>query len=487
MKDVVKMKGKFLYFFLVFMATIPVVSFCFEEDSKADLPRKSSIQTYPELREVVPVTTKELQQVLSSSKETMQKQMDLFLDEAQKENFPKALEHWNEIYMKMISSKVKFTFAEKMGPENEAKQALKVLYQFFEELIQNNPQVLRAYLKMAQNEALSSYQAYIAYHVLQNYLKEQKTEAILLALDTLKKKEQKPYATFTKKGELHPLRKDLKVVNWNVLFFQDLLTVYFGGVLPWSTRIDRVILKLIDFDADLVCLQEVWDPKAATYLIKGLKAHYDYFYYDIGSQAFIFNPEELSFNSGLFVASKYPVYETHFYPFPFPNQAKGLHRGLFLTVLGKDKPEFSVINSHFESGEETRAQDIRKMSLTFAYDKLEGSIPSFLTGDLNIAFGEKQQDSGMDSYFDNAYTKKGMATNEKTATATNYFDQLLHTKRSERKNIVPIFEILDYFLIKKGSISPKQIKTEKIRVFDLQTPFNSLSDHNPLISQYQPG
>ena len=39
-----------------------------------------------------------------------------------------------------------------------------------------------------------------------------------------------------------------------VCFFDDLLTMLFGGVLPYIDRVDRVAQTILGADADIVCL-----------------------------------------------------------------------------------------------------------------------------------------------------------------------------------------------------------------------------------------
>ena len=64
---------------------------------------------------------------------------------------------------------------------------------------------------------------------------------------------------------------------------------------------------------DFLCFQEVFDRVHALALISLLRRHYSYFIYDISDNSFRTN--HFLLNSGLLIASKYPVLKTHFHPF----------------------------------------------------------------------------------------------------------------------------------------------------------------------------
>ncbi|HPE84750.1 MAG TPA: endonuclease/exonuclease/phosphatase family protein, partial [Chlamydiales bacterium] len=114
----------------------------------------------------------------------------------------------------------------------------------------------------------------------------------------------------TKKGDLAPLApsQSFSLFSLNTLFLPFPVSYFTDGMPPWPDRIDGVIAKIQEVDPDIICLQEVYSNLAARYLIKKLRSSYAVFFYDV-------NPKWIGLNSGLFVASKYPVENPTYRPF----------------------------------------------------------------------------------------------------------------------------------------------------------------------------
>ncbi|XP_067416256.1 sphingomyelin phosphodiesterase 5-like [Emydura macquarii macquarii] len=69
-------------------------------------------------------------------------------------------------------------------------------------------------------------------------------------------------------------------------------------------------------DADFVCLQEVFDPRAATRLRRFLSPFYEHLVYDVGVYGLHGCSALKILNSGLFLASRYPVLAVQYHCYP---------------------------------------------------------------------------------------------------------------------------------------------------------------------------
>ena len=70
---------------------------------------------------------------------------------------------------------------------------------------------------------------------------------------------------------------------------------------------------------DFICFQEVFDRVHALALVSLLRSHYSHFIYDIGDNSLATNLFLL--NSGLMVASNFPITKVHFHPFSWKTSA----------------------------------------------------------------------------------------------------------------------------------------------------------------------
>ncbi|KAM4600337.1 sphingomyelin phosphodiesterase 5 [Polymixia lowei] len=86
-----------------------------------------------------------------------------------------------------------------------------------------------------------------------------------------------------------------------------------GDDVPWE------VSSLFPANVDILCLEEVFDKRAAQKLTDALRPLYGHILYDVGVYAFQ-PPSRCSsfkfFNSGLFLASRFPVMEAQYHCFP---------------------------------------------------------------------------------------------------------------------------------------------------------------------------
>ena len=79
---------------------------------------------------------------------------------------------------------------------------------------------------------------------------------------------------------------------------------------------------------DFVCFQEVTDRFFALALVSMLRQHYHHFIFDIGENALKTNMYLA--NSGLMIASKYPIVKVKFHPF---TKKKGWQRAVSFGIV----------------------------------------------------------------------------------------------------------------------------------------------------------
>ncbi len=278
----------------------------------------------------------------------------------------------------------------------------------------------------------------------------------------------------------------LRVLTANILCFAEPFNYFFGGVAPWKGRIDNIVKKIVATKADIICLQEVWDSEVVSVLKERLKKEYSCFIYNIGSQYGTLNPDEIGFNSGLFIASKIPLESVLFLPFDKMAPAKGgIQRGALGGEFIAGGAKWRFVATHLQQGVDDAAQEIRKDQFE-ACSNLLGSSRGFIIGDLNInAFTPEFQNSLLFEQFFIPYLQGKKGVTRKTATATDYFNDLVHTPPLEREKVKPTYELLDYCVVRKNSVATKLIAQEKIALFSVKDPTGALSDHHGLLTIWQ--
>lgn len=162
-----------------------------------------------------------------------------------------------------------------------------------------------------------------------------------------------------------------------------------GGVLPWPFRIDAIISKILEKDADVNCLYEIFDVKTAFYICKKLKEHgYNHFYFNIGSKA-------VGVSSGIFVASKYKMQNPEFSQFPqesLVGRTKNAAKGVFAFDLESRDGSFARVHAtHLQHSEEPafptlEEVEARRKQMQIIVDKMNTAWDRcvVVTGDLNL-------------------------------------------------------------------------------------------------------
>lgn len=231
-------------------------------------------------------------------------------------------------------------------------------------------------------------------------------------------------------GEVSPkiLEGSFSILSWNVCCIPAGYSITDGGVTPWRERIEVIIQKICDQDADIVCLTEVFDMHAAQNIVDRLKKHYAYLYYNIG-------PEAVGVPSGFLVASKVHIKDTEFIRFPTEHlvgRTKHAVKGVFGFTLATHQKEVVIFLTHlqhseeceFPTHEEVFAREGQMEIIFDQVDRLKNNEQVILTGDLNLDEDELKNASWVQR------TDRGVIPVEKTWGGDEFCARLVGKRAS---------------------------------------------------------
>jgi len=292
-----------------------------------------------------------------------------------------------------------------------------------------------------------------------------------------------PSYTYQKGDVEEALRasKDFSLLTLNVCFAQDYMPTVFGGMPPWRDRLDLVSDLILEADADVICLQEVFDPEANTALYHKLKGTYAHFYMLIKPRCFNFSWRSIGLGSGLFVASKYPLKNPDFYPFKKGNSY--INRGLFSFEVASNSTDSQarIFFTHlepFKEGKALRQREIEQVIRVMKKSSADKDIPHILCGDLNLDLrkGEEAEGILMQHFIDPVHSKV-QEVNFENCTSNDF---TLYEWDPKRYKGTP--QILDYILLLKSDQEP-MVQSKKIKAFD-ENPARAASDHHALKADF---
>lgn len=250
----------------------------------------------------------------------------------------------------------------------------------------------------------------------------------------------------------------------NSCMFWGCLPLVFSGVSPARERIPFMSGMILKEDADFVLLQEV-SYESAKAIWKRIKNRYRYGFTRIGPNFW------LKMESGLFIASKYPILgEPHYLPF---SSNSPMSRGLFFF---ETEPCW-IFTTHLDDGgkgNETLRHE--QMALIVAeIKKRSGTKPCLLFGDLNISRGQGEdreyQNEILQYFYDPCQTHP---LGDETATWTKLLVEHAWGKSNPDD---PDYERVDYVLLDKGSAGKVELKARLVPTFDLTSPNKCPTDH----------
>lgn len=164
---------------------------------------------------------------------------------------------------------------------------------------------------------------------------------------------------------LPPVSEPQSIVSWNIqgLFFY--IT---------EQKLQNIILKLNEIDADVVCLQEVFEDSVKTKLIDVLKIKYPYFLLGSTTKKYIFGED-----SGLLVLSKYNIIfhkEIFLKKLAFPDNAA--NKSVLYFTIGS----LNLTNMHLQSSVTSDEYDLSEKQIKQVL--IKSPFKKFLfIGDLN--------------------------------------------------------------------------------------------------------
>lgn len=267
-----------------------------------------------------------------------------------------------------------------------------------------------------------------------------------------------------------PLNGTFTLLSWNICGVSAGYSISDGGVYPWQYRINALTNKILEKDADIVCLYEVFDINTSMALYERMKEKgYVHFYFNMG-------PMAVGVNSGLFVASKYRIENPEFTRFPVESlvgRTKNCSKGVFAFGL----PFARIFTTHPQNSEEPafptpeeiegRRQQMELIDRKVAKVRDRCVI---VTGDLNLDDDEYHRSS-----WSSRYIKGDIASDKKTWGGDQFCAELVEQKVSDPLN-------LDHTLLVKNSA--QSIENELVETgYDPQKfSLSALSDHEGILS-----
>lgn len=253
----------------------------------------------------------------------------------------------------------------------------------------------------------------------------------------------------------------LKILSWNVFLRP--------GILKdrQLERVDSIAASVLDLDADVVVLQEVFHKKSRKRLIASLSKTYP-FYTKMGRKSFWGVPSgNCIFSKDTIQSSNYIYYKNAM------NADKLAKKGAILAKIRHKGKDFAVFGTHLQAGGGDEGAKIRKSQidqLTQLAHQNDATCPALFAGDFNIRF----QDSLYEYILATLETKNVLPANQDLGTA-NFSDHTLTDASGPPKWI-------DFIFLK----SRAGIKFRSSRIQEPRCIFNNkrerISDHNPIIT-----
>jgi endonuclease/exonuclease/phosphatase family metal-dependent hydrolase len=264
---------------------------------------------------------------------------------------------------------------------------------------------------------------------------------------------------------------ELKIITFNIWD----LHVGFGLVKDRESRFKGIIKKILELDADIICLQEAWDPEHRLELRKHLtpKYHTTIESGKIKTRQVLY--KKFDATGGLVILSKFPIINWEFTPFARYAHTSliefAARKGFISATLDTPTGELQILNTHLNA-EGIAKKRIRKKQFKLIMDsvtKCRDSAPLIIGGDFNI-----------DRMMSDPFYVKILSGNDLIEPAS--FTKIGHISTHRPDNIYagsffhPALKPLqfDYFFIKNVT-NPENIN---IKPLYFEPP---LSDHDPLM------
>ena len=441
----------------------------------------------PYIRDLLPQTVNEMNVLWSEYEMSFRAATEQFYASLENNEPGKAIRAWDKAAEFTIVSRTKFGYVipselhEEVMLVDLAKHYLRRTDTLFNQIV-SEPSFKKSLCSFClKSENLLPHEAHFFKSMLEKL--QQKESSLLLeqAIHHVAQFQRAPFIFLKGRGKKREKGSMVTILSGNVLFMPDLFTYFFGGVSSWVQRVDALASLFIEKGADVICLQEVHDGESAYQLYDRLKNDYAYFHMNIGTDHAVLNSEELSLNSGLFIASKLPIEDPDFKKYDVEGMQKGIHKGYFYGVLqSKQTPLCYLISTHLNPFENEVATRVRETEAQEVVAKIKEMrtiypLPSLLVGDLNINWGSQEwKNSILSQTFFDVYE-------EKAFTCTDTFNDLVWTIPKERDKVVKEGHICDYALVDRES--SLKMRSTICPFYLLEKPTEALSDHQGIFTE----
>ena len=182
--------------------------------------------------------------------------------------------------------------------------------------------------------------------------------------------------------------RSFSLLSWNICCVGGGYAISNGGVMPWSFRIERIVKRIAETDADVNCIYETFDFASADYIYRCLKERYAHIFFNIGAQT-------VGISSGIMVLSKFEVIEAEFTRFPLETlvgRTKNAAKGVFSFTLCSGSDRFArIAATHLQHSEESAyptreevAGRAEQMRIVIKRVEAASGRCRIVTGDLNL-------------------------------------------------------------------------------------------------------
>lgn len=456
----------------------------------------------------IPLTAKEVRQYTGETTHLFDTHIQKLLgQDTSSQNFTNTILHWDEIGLILIERMAVLKSLAITGASkeilDEADAAYRLILDHVTAKMSTQPKIplaLIAYLEKALSDDGLSQAQWHNLHQLASTIEPSWFPLLLQnKIEMMKEKiASKDKQSFTylrsDRGEkaAPEANRSFTLLNLNVCFLPGSLPLLYGGVKPWAERLDSVANRILSLDADIVCLQEVFERKAALELFNSLKKRYTHFYLHIGPKNFGLSHSSAGLSSGLFVASKIPLTNPCFVSFEKKNE--NVNRGFFhFDVILGSEPVAHIYTTHLEAFNDAMSQENRKDQLLTMLQTMQSKdmtdkkdTPQIICGDLNIPWGSSEAaEKILKTHFTDTYSNTIQKLSYDNRTYVDFTD-FWWKAQGDVNGFSPKPEILDYAAVLKNPCEGKREKPVMITAVcpmnTIEKPKEAISDHHGLIS-----
>jgi len=267
------------------------------------------------------------------------------------------------------------------------------------------------------------------------------------------------------------LSRKSKIFKWNICGIGGGYPILQNGLSPWEERLEDIVGKIKEQNAEVVFLEEVYDRALAQSLIKELKRKYAHFYYNIGAKS-------IGAPAGQFVASRVPIEDPEYIAFPMSTtigRIKFVGKGVFAFKSN----DYAFYHSHMQHSEDPSKPTVQEKVARRVQSKIIEKLMlqrendrtvNFFLGDLNMSEDELSGNPILQHF--QSPCKIGAHTYFPIEEITIKNLSYEQAKRKAGR--------IDYTRI--GKSSGKKLRTRVVKGFSFK-PGQNISDHHGLVSE----